>query len=440
MNDDSGLTFEGNQLIKELALNLSKINSNDSRVKEAIFRGLANYMKSIKVGIKFADKIVPLNKCRLLHFFRKEAIYLFSRKIFPILFFMTFIFGNAQAQEVTVTGMGIDKDSAVRSASRMAVEKVVGTFIDSRTLMQDLVIQLDEVFKKSQGFIKNIKILDEDRIDASTYRVTAKIDVDTNPHAELVDKITMLLRLNNPRIAVVVLDENIHNNIVESAINSKLVALGFNRILDTAQVIKLYDTQLLANINSGQIGKFEGTKDNITDYLIVGNLNKNSMNVLIPKYGESGMMETSMINAKLNLKISVMKYDTGEIIDTFTVDGVGLENNVSRAEDKASEIIADKAAKKVESVFKKFSSQVSDGFTLTLTANHSNSLEKIVEELRELSIIDNLQVREQSGNKIVVTVESSYKLHEIVNALKNRSKFGIFIENISNSACNLRIS
>lgn len=365
---------------------------------------------------------------------------MFNRKIFSVLFLAMFTFGNVQAKEVTVTGLGSDKDSAVRSASRAAVEMVVGTFIDSRTLMQDLIIQFDEVLKKSHGFVKNIKILNEERIDSSTYRVTAKIDVDTNPKSELVDKITMLLRLNNPRIAVVVLDENVHNNIIESAINSNLVALGFSRVLDTAHVVKIYDAQLLENINSGQVGRFEGIKDNATDYLIVGSLNKNSTNVLIPNYRESGMMETSMINAKLNLKISVIKYDTGEIIDTFTVDGVGLENNVARAEDKASEIIADKATKKIESIFKKFSSQISDGLTLTLTANNSDNLEKVVEEIQGLSIIDNLQIREQSGNKMVVTVESSYKLHEIVLSLKKRSAFGIFTENMSNSACSLRIS
>ena len=108
------------------------------------------------------------------------------KKFFSILFLVMFTFGNVQAKEVTVTGLGVDKDSAVRSASRAAVEMVVGTFIDSRTLMQDLIIQFDEVLKKSHGFVKSIKILDEERIDSSTYRVTAKIDVDTNLKAELV--------------------------------------------------------------------------------------------------------------------------------------------------------------------------------------------------------------------------------------------------------------
>ena len=365
---------------------------------------------------------------------------MFNEKILLTFLWILLTFGSVQAKEVTVTGMGIDRDSAVRDATRLAVEKVIGTFIDSRTLMQDLIIQFDEVLKKSHGFVKSVKILDEGRVDSSTYRVTANIDVDTNPNAELVDKMTMLLRLNNPRIAVVVLDENIHNNIIESAINSKLIGMGLNRILDSNHVIKLYDAQLLENIVSGQSGKFTGTKDNATDYLIVGSLDKNSANVIIPRYRESGMMETSMINAKLNLKVSVMKYDTGEIIDTFTVDGIGLENNIPRAEDKASEIVAEKAAKKIEGIFKKFSSQISDGYTLTLISNSQDNLEKIVEELRGSSAVDNLQIREQSGNKMVITIESSHKLHEIVVSLKNRSKYGIFVENMSGSACNLRIS
>ena len=46
----------------------------------------------------------------------------------------------ALAQEVTVDGVGIDKDSAVRDAMRNAVENVVGTFIDSRTLVDKSVV------------------------------------------------------------------------------------------------------------------------------------------------------------------------------------------------------------------------------------------------------------------------------------------------------------
>ena len=127
------------------------------------------------------------------------------------------------AQEVTVTGMGVDKDGAIRDATRLAVEQVVGTFIDSRTLMEDLLIQLDEVYKKSQGYVKRIQILNESRLNNSAYRVTAKIDVDTEPNSKLIDEITMLMRLNDPRIAVIVLKEgtNTHEERVEAAMDNE---------------------------------------------------------------------------------------------------------------------------------------------------------------------------------------------------------------------------
>ena len=149
------------------------------------------------------------------------------------------------AQEVTVVGMGMDKDSAIRDASRLAVEQVVGTYLDSRTLMENLVIRLDEVYKKSRGFVKKITVLEEGRVDASTYRVQARIDVDTNPNAELMDELTMLMRLNDPRIAVVVLNSTSnghpsHNENAESALNSKLLEMGFNHVVDADHVIKLY--------------------------------------------------------------------------------------------------------------------------------------------------------------------------------------------------------
>ena len=42
---------------------------------------------------------------------------------------------TASAQMVTVEGYGPDRGSALRDAERLAVENVVGTFIDSKTLV-----------------------------------------------------------------------------------------------------------------------------------------------------------------------------------------------------------------------------------------------------------------------------------------------------------------
>ena len=66
---------------------------------------------------------------------------------------------NAMAQQVVVDGMGMDKESALRDASRNAVEQVVGTMVDSKTLVNNAVVALDTIYTKSQGFVTNQEIL-----------------------------------------------------------------------------------------------------------------------------------------------------------------------------------------------------------------------------------------------------------------------------------------
>ena len=182
---------------------------------------------------------------------------------------------TVMAQEVTVTGMGTDRDGALRDASRRAVEQVVGTFISSQTLMKDFAIELDEVYKNSQGFVKHVMVLNESRLNDATYKVTAKVDVDTNPDAKLMDTLTMIMRLNDPRIVVAVLERNdegqvVHNALAESTLNSRLLADGFSHVLDAAQVADLQNVPLLKNLYEGKRGELLGEADHAADFLVIG--------------------------------------------------------------------------------------------------------------------------------------------------------------------------
>lgn len=352
------------------------------------------------------------------------------------------IFNNASAQEVTVTGMGTDKDSAIRDATRLAVEQVVGTFIDSRTLMENLLIQMDEVYKKSQGYVRRIQIINESRIDKSTYRVTAKIDVDTSPNSKLIDEITMLMRLNDPRIAVVVFDDGqLRNESAESILIERLLNMNFSHVLHSEQVIKQNDTELLNNIISGEKGLFKGRKDNATDYLIVGKCTRISSPVQVPEYAASGgMIDSSLKCIRSSFKVDVIKYDTGEYIGTFLAESKGIGNTDETARKTADNAALKVAAERLGDTFKKFSAKSSNGLTFTITADSESKLDQILNSLRSIGVIDNIQIREQEGNKIVLSIETASRPHEVVELLKSRTKFGVFVENMSASGCKLRIT
>ena len=160
------------------------------------------------------------------------------------------------AQAVVVDGVGSDHQSAVKDASRNAVEQVVGTLVDSKTLVENAQVQLDEIYTKSQGFVKDVQVISETN-QGGLVQIRARIDVDTSPNAGLMSNLQMIMALNDPRIAVVILDMDRsgaiegHDLTAESALGDKLLSLGFHHVVDPQIVASRSDAQLLANIYNG---------------------------------------------------------------------------------------------------------------------------------------------------------------------------------------------
>ena len=384
---------------------------------------------------------------------KKSSILLIS--------FLSFLFflKPAFAKVVTVDGVGIDRESALRDATRLAVEQVVGTFIDSQTLMEDLIVQLDEVYKKSQGYVKSVKILNEQQ-EKNMYRVCTIIDVDSSPDGKLMSNLSMILMLNDPRIAVIILDyensnfsendpESVssnqssisHNTSAERAMNTKLINLGFSHVVDANQIIRLKDAQLLNEIYNGREALNSNiVKDKSIDYLVLGKSRVDVNKVLVPEYGGKGMLETSLIEAKAELEVKVIKYDTGDLVGTFSVDGRGADSTNTRAADKSFKVVAEKAAEELGKTFKKFGSKSTEGLQIIVSTDNYGKVEQLRKDLLGVNGVQNVYIREHNSDKSILEVESTQKSHILLQLLKKKSKLGIFVETISNSTINIKIT
>lgn len=379
---------------------------------------------------------------------------------FLLLFAVFFLLSNvALAQQVTADGVGADKESALRDAMRNAVEAVVGTMIDSRTLIDKNVVALDEIYSKSQGFVKDIKILQESQT-GGMYRIKANVDVNTNPDTQLMNRLQMIMLLNDPRIAVVVLrgnsgsgapvsDENGNmisgqsnsgtDQISETALNEKLLELGFTHVVDTDTVIRLYDLPALCSIYNGEQSGFVNNGYLGIDYLVLGKSETDAQKISLPD-DKGNYVETMLTGTKSNLHVKIIKFATGELVGTFSVEGQGIENNTNRADNKALKDAAAKAAKKLEEKFRKLGAQPFTGMRMTVSANDYTNVEKLMQELRAISGVQNVYVRERNGNKTILDVDTTQKPHIIVNSLRQRSKLGVFVENMSNDSVELVVS
>ena len=253
------------------------------------------------------------------------------------------------------------------------------------------------------------------------------------------DELTMLMQLNDPRIAVLVFDTTSGKatrvEIAEEFLNEKLIAMNFSHILNPSVVSYLEKAEFLANLSLN--GKVKVRNDNAADYLVIGNIRSISTPVRAPSY--EGMKPTSFINSKSTLKVEIIKYDTGEIIGTFTVDGNAVGIGEDRAKDESLREASATAAEKLAETFKKFSAKATQSITFTIKATNESNLQQIINNLRSLGIVDSVYIREQKENTVVLSVETAQKPNTIVTALKDRSKLKIIVQSITNSTCTLSV-
>src|SRR3989338_6810545 len=79
---------------------------------------------------------------------------------------------SQQITTITVEGIGaivkgdlaIAKDNALNDAFRKAVEQAVGTLVQAQTLVDKYQLISDEIYTKSQGYKKNMRLYLKDLI------------------------------------------------------------------------------------------------------------------------------------------------------------------------------------------------------------------------------------------------------------------------------------
>jgi len=268
---------------------------------------------------------------------------------------------SAMAQEVTVDGFGRDRNEAIANAERTAVEQVVGTFIDSQTLVENAMVQLDEIYTHAKGYVSGVRILSEGNSNG-LYKITASMNVASEPNSMLISQLETVMRLNDPRITVIMLKDNTaagtHDELAETALNDKLLTLGFSHVVDADIVANLENARLLERIYNGEkdlvgVGSSYGA-----DYLVLGKTHTNSQNVRLPDYKTGSYKEMAMIVANADITARIIKLSTGDIVGTISATAKGNDVIKDNSERNATRNAAENAALELEKKFKKLAMTV----------------------------------------------------------------------------------
>ena len=372
------------------------------------------------------------------------------KKIFIALCLCMAMAQSAFAQTVIVDGVGVDRDSAMRDAARTAVEQIAGMYINSNTVVKDTSVEMDEILSHAQGYVQNIQVISESMTNGA-YRVRASVDVNTDPNSAFMKRMDAVMRLNDPRIGVVILtdDSDIdhdfyalpgHDTILETALNERLLTVGFKHVVDVNLLSQLQDSAVLNAIYRGDSRLPYGgsNADRPIDYLVIGRSHAEGYDIKIPN-NQGGYITTPMASARTQLDLKIISFGTSTIIGTYSVEGQGVENSPNLARRKSRQAAAVKAAEKLEQQFLKAAANAFSGIQLTVRANNFSLVEQLVKELKELRGVQDVYVRGTNAGKTTIDIASAQQPFTILQMLQRNTSLSIFVESTSGSEINIAL-
>lgn len=352
------------------------------------------------------------------------------------------------AQIADVSGVGEDRDSALRDAKRNAVEQVVGTYINSETLVSQSSVVSDEIYAKSVGFITDVRVIDEGKRDGSYY-VHAKIDVNTNPNSELMNRIEMIKALGDPRISVVVFkngtvseygsQEKSYDDITEESVNSKLLSMGFSHVMDANIVAKLRNSSLLSSLYNGDTNLLGETGSIGVDVLVLAQSKVDAAKINLTQQ-DGTTVDTQLVRGSADITGKVIMLASGNIQGTFSVHGQGIDISENTANNKALKNASANVAAEVGKILRKKAAKAFDGLQIIASVNDNEKLAELVADLKNLKGVQGVYMREYQNGKAVIDIESNQQLHILLRMLKEKSHLGLFNEGITNNTMELLVS
>lgn len=257
-------------------------------------------------------------------------------------------------------------ESALNHALRNAVEIVLGSMVDNRTLVNNGVLIEDKIYSRSYGFVKTYEILSENKkADTLFLKVRATVVIgDVRDYAMALG--ILQDRAQRPIIAVLV-DENIDGQFTsyfKTALEEKLINKQFEIVHQEQMsvVLKKINSSLEeisrdskpeieAGIESGaQIiirGKVDAVKNDLSKNPLFKDKNLKSINVSVEVEGYN------LGDARL-LSVRQMR-DNGIGLDETTALKNGLEKIVDKLGDKL-----------IDDLIKKWDLHINNGFEYTV--------------------------------------------------------------------------
>ncbi len=359
--------------------------------------------------------------------------------------FTLLIAANGQdSKTVTATGFGAilagdmvkAKEDGTNDALRKAVEQVVGTIIDSRTVTENYMLLEDKIYTKTTGYVQSYEVLStQERIDNSL-EVTVRAVVKTaDLKNDIEGIITTLRREGMPRLMVLIKEENFGQsqwhystamNTAETALMNTMMGYGFPFVDAATAKANVKQNAMMAALSGDAAAGAAIAKQSGAEILIIGNA-KTTVTQL-PMMRSSGMKTNSA-----NMNLRVVRADDGIVIATTMARGVAAHIDEMTGGSLALEKAAKKAAEDLKSkIIEKFRKNQYEQRQIQLQVTNITSFEQLNTLKNSLPYyvrgVKNVYQRSFGSGSALFDIEITQKAETVASELSAKNIEGIDLE------------
>lgn len=288
--------------------------------------------------------------------------------------------------EVTSEGVGAvtvstasARDVAIEDALRRAVEQVVGTFINSESMVENYQLLSDRIYSKSTGHVKNYKILHELE-ENSLYRVKIHATVGTDDLKSDLEAIGLLMqRKHKPRVMIIAgetidkKDLQILENlsVTENAIIGQFLSKGF-KVIDAETVKKVTERDQLLHALEGDnaLAARIGMQYD-AEVVVMGKATAGSTGYV--------MRDSNFKSIHANVTARVIRADNAEIIASGDEISTKAHISVVKGAHKAFKAAGEKlAVDLIEQILAKWSGETTDLGSVVLVISDLDSYSDLI--------------------------------------------------------------
>ena len=306
-------------------------------------------------------------------------------------------------QTVTATGTAAilnrdtahARDRAVENALRAAVEQVVGTMVDSESLVQNNQLLSDKIYTQTTGYIASYQIMsDKPDPDTNIYSVTVEAVVKEGSLQDDLNSMGLLMRrMKMPRVCVAIQEVGWT---ASTQLQQMLRDKGF-LVVDTGE--QFHNEQFTKEFwGMSETGQSDLLKKYGAEVVILGS----AVGAAGGKVGESGM-----ISYQANVALKALKTDTKEVLASASGAGTAVHvgpAGLSQALKQAATLAGNDLMRQIT---KQWSKETSSSRVLALEIHgmSAGEAEQFAQKLRQQGRgIQEVVVRDASGGRANLSV------------------------------------